>query len=70
LIDRVLEEPLGGAHREPESIANTLKSTLIEELDALCSTDPGQNVCNAKQNGCEDLENLHWRMIELAGETD
>lgn len=32
IIDRIVPEPLGGAHRDPEAMARTLKSMLIEEL--------------------------------------
>jgi acetyl-CoA carboxylase carboxyl transferase subunit alpha len=35
LIDAILEEPLGGAHRDPEAIAVTIKEYLTEQLDAL-----------------------------------
>ncbi len=35
VIDRVIEEPIGGAHRDPEQTAATLKDALIEELNAL-----------------------------------
>ena len=35
LIDRVIEEPLGGAHRDAEACARTLKRALIEELRTL-----------------------------------
>ncbi|HMB55830.1 MAG TPA: acetyl-CoA carboxylase carboxyltransferase subunit alpha [Arenimonas sp.] len=35
LIDRIIPEPLGGAHRDPAAMAATLKQTLIEELAAL-----------------------------------
>ena len=35
LIDRVIEEPLGGAHRDAEACARTLKRALVEELRAL-----------------------------------
>lgn len=35
LVDRVIEEPLGGAHRKPEEIAASLKSVLVEELARL-----------------------------------
>ncbi len=36
LIDRIVEEPLGGAHRNPEMAAESLKQALVEELSALC----------------------------------
>ena len=35
LIDRVVPEPLGGAHRDPAAMAATLKGVLLEELAAL-----------------------------------
>ena len=35
LIDRIIEEPSGGAHRQPDEAATSLKRVLIEELDAL-----------------------------------
>ena len=33
VVDRVVEEPLGGAHREPETAMAGLKEALVEELD-------------------------------------
>ena len=41
LIDEVLKEPLGGAHRDPVAMADTLKQSLLRHLDELCalSTD-------------------------------
>lgn len=35
LIDDVIQEPLGGAHRNPEAMAATLKEALIARLDGL-----------------------------------
>ena len=35
LIDRVIAEPLGGAHRDPHSAATALKAALVEELQLL-----------------------------------
>ncbi len=35
LVDRVLQEPLGGAHRDPPAMAETLRLTLNEELAQL-----------------------------------
>jgi len=35
LIDGIIEEPIGGAHAEPEAMAGILKATLIETLDTL-----------------------------------
>jgi acetyl-CoA carboxylase carboxyl transferase subunit alpha len=35
LVDEVLKEPLGGAHRDPSAMANTLKAALLKKLGAL-----------------------------------
>ncbi len=35
LIDKVIREPIGGAHRNPQQMANRLKAVLLNELEAL-----------------------------------
>lgn len=35
LVDRVVSEPIGGAHRDPKLMATTLKQTIVDELRAL-----------------------------------
>jgi acetyl-CoA carboxylase carboxyl transferase subunit alpha len=35
LVDRIIPEPLGGAHRNPAAMAETLKSAIWEELQGL-----------------------------------
>lgn len=35
LVDRVIHEPLGGAHRDPAQMAKNMQAVLIEELAAL-----------------------------------
>jgi len=37
VIDRIVPEPIGGAHRDPETMFQTVIDTLTEELDALSS---------------------------------
>jgi acetyl-CoA carboxylase carboxyl transferase subunit alpha len=39
LIDRIVPEPLGGAHRDPTAMAATIKSILLEELALLDKID-------------------------------
>ncbi len=39
LVDRLVKEPLGGAHRNIEEAASSLKSVLVEELDILSTMD-------------------------------
>ena len=35
LADRIIDEPLGGAHRNPELMASSVRATLLEELEQL-----------------------------------
>jgi acetyl-CoA carboxylase carboxyl transferase subunit alpha len=35
LVEKIIEEPLGGAHRNPLVAINNLKQSLVEQLDAL-----------------------------------
>jgi len=35
VIDRIVKEPVGGAHRDPDLMARALSAALNEELDAL-----------------------------------
>jgi acetyl-CoA carboxylase carboxyl transferase subunit alpha len=39
LVDHVIKEPLGGAHRDAELVAASIKSTLINQLTELESMD-------------------------------
>ena len=40
ICDRIIEEPLGGAHRELDEMAITLKKVLLEEISNLKDVDP------------------------------
>jgi acetyl-CoA carboxylase carboxyl transferase subunit alpha len=44
LIDRIVAEPLGGAHRDPERMAAALKEVLLEELSMLESMDQDERL--------------------------
>ncbi len=44
LVDRLISEPLGGAHRNPESVAAAMKNNLLETLDRLSGLDGDQLV--------------------------
>ncbi len=35
VVDEILKEPLGGAHRDPQSMADSLKATLVAHLEAV-----------------------------------
>ncbi len=41
VIDRIVPEPVGGAHRDPRAAALTLRDAITEELDALVAMDRG-----------------------------
>jgi acetyl-CoA carboxylase carboxyl transferase subunit alpha len=40
IIDEILPEPLGGAHRNPEQAARVLKDAILQELKALAKIKP------------------------------
>jgi len=42
VVDRVVAEPLGGAHRAPNEAIENLKAAIIEELDGLAKLDRAQ----------------------------
>jgi acetyl-CoA carboxylase carboxyl transferase subunit alpha len=42
LVDEVLEEPLGSAHRDPEGMLQSLKNALISHLGDLDALDPNE----------------------------
>lgn len=44
IIDGVIDEPLGGAHRDPAAMGATLSATLISELDILLQQEPEQRL--------------------------
>ena len=35
ICDRIIDEPTGGAHREPEKMYEIFKSVVLEELDLI-----------------------------------
>ena len=39
LIDNIIQEPMGGAHRAPDEMAQSLKSTILTQLDELEGKD-------------------------------
>ena len=40
IIDRIIPEPLGGAHKNPTEAASTLKKAILEELENLVKLKP------------------------------
>jgi acetyl-CoA carboxylase carboxyl transferase subunit alpha len=42
VVDRIVNEPLGGAHRDPEAAIGALKGALIEELDGCGELGPDE----------------------------
>jgi acetyl-CoA carboxylase carboxyl transferase subunit alpha len=46
IIDRIVPEPLGGAHRDYKKNANTLKGVLLEEIAHLRKIKPDKLMLN------------------------
>ena len=44
LIDKVINEPLGGAHRDPDAVVVKLKETIEAQLNALSGDTPANRV--------------------------
>ena len=44
VVDGILPEPLGGAHRDPDAAAGTLKAAVLRHLDELSGVGPKQRV--------------------------
>jgi acetyl-CoA carboxylase carboxyl transferase subunit alpha len=44
IIDLIVPEPLGGAHRDPQQMAGILKETLLDELKQLGRVKPDRLV--------------------------
>jgi acetyl-CoA carboxylase carboxyl transferase subunit alpha len=42
LVDEVLEEPLGGAHRNPQEAAEIIRNAVLKNLDELSSLSTEQ----------------------------
>ena len=40
VVDRIVAEPLGGAHRDPDAAIGALKGAMIEELDGCAKLEP------------------------------
>ncbi|MHB1050453.1 MAG: acetyl-CoA carboxylase carboxyltransferase subunit alpha [Bacteroidota bacterium] len=52
IIDRIIPEPLGGAHRNPQQAAMILKDTLVEELKSLQKLKPEKLVEKRVEKFC------------------
>ena len=59
LVDQIVNEPLGGAHRDPDGMANNLKAALLENLDVLDSISLD-----------ELLENRYQRLMQYGNFTE
>ncbi len=49
LIDEVITEPLGGAHRDPDAMAETIKNTLLEKFAELETVPKEELVTNRRK---------------------
>ena len=48
VVDEVLPEPMGGAHRDPEAAAATVKQAVIRHFDRLSALDPEEIVAGRR----------------------
>lgn len=65
LIDEILPEPLGGAHRDPSATAATLKKAIAKQLTALSKLTPEKLI----ENRYEKFRNMgRWVDLTVAEE--
>ncbi|WP_367598040.1 acetyl-CoA carboxylase carboxyltransferase subunit alpha [Pseudomonas fulva] len=41
IVDKVIQEPLGGAHRDPAAMSESIRAELVQQLDMLSGLDHG-----------------------------
>jgi acetyl-CoA carboxylase carboxyl transferase subunit alpha len=58
LVDEVLKEPHGGAHRDPQGMAEVVKESMIRNLAALCN-QPVTQLLDARQARLRGLGAYH-----------
>ena len=62
VVDEVVKEPLGGAHRDPEQMIQSLKDAIVSHLDELSAMDPDERLAQRYHrlrelgNGIEPLD--------------
>jgi acetyl-CoA carboxylase carboxyl transferase subunit alpha len=49
IVDGILQEPEGGAHRNPDAMAATLKASILQELEGLQKLDSKTLIMNRIQ---------------------
>ena len=52
LIDGIIKEPLGGAHHNPEQMAKTIQTKIIEDLNLLLKQDIDQVIADRIEKFC------------------
>ena len=48
VVDRIVDEPLGGAQRDPDGAIGSLKGAIVEELNGCCELGPGELVAQRR----------------------
>ena len=48
VVDRLIPEPLGGAHRDPDGAIGSLKGAIVEELNGCCELGPDELVAQRR----------------------
>jgi acetyl-CoA carboxylase carboxyl transferase subunit alpha len=67
VVDEVVPEPLGAAHRDPAAMIESLKEAIVRHLDELVAMDPDERLdaryerLRALGNGLEPLPEPHGR---------
>ena len=80
VIDRIIAEPVGGAHREPETIIKATGEAIAEALDSLCNLPPEEvrrqrrekypgdrpGACSRPALAAFSVPHQHWKLRRRA----
>ncbi len=64
VVDNVIEEPLGGAHRDPHKMANSLKSYLVKSLREL-SSQPAEQLLAGRYEKFRQMGQFHDAALDV-----
>ena len=59
ICDRIIEEPIGGAHREPEKMYKIMKSIILEEIELIEKENNSKNYLQSRIDRYEKMGFFH-----------
>jgi acetyl-CoA carboxylase carboxyl transferase subunit alpha len=66
IIDRIVPEPLGGAHRDPDQMYATMKTVLMEEIGNLLEQESFADGASLERRAAKFSKMGYWKEAEIA----